>query len=125
MELLVVLVILGILATVVVFAVRGIVNDGDATVCKSEQQVVGRAVESWFAKNQGTAVPATGVGPDRYEQTLVEAGMIRSTSTYPRLVGRRLVDSGGRVALLSTAARRVELTTPWPTPTRRNRTPGR
>lgn len=81
-ELLVVLLILGILAAVVVFAVRGIVNDGDSAVCKSEQQVVGRAVESWFAKNPGSVVPATGVGPDRYEQTLVEAGMIRSTSTF-------------------------------------------
>jgi prepilin-type N-terminal cleavage/methylation domain-containing protein len=80
-ELLIVLVILGILAAVVVLAVRGIVNDGDSAACKSEQQVVGRAVESWFAKNPGTLVPATGVGPDRYEQTLVEAGMIRTTST--------------------------------------------
>ena len=86
-ELLVVLVILGILAAVVVFAVRGIVSDGDSAACKSEQQVVGRAVESWFAKNPGTVVPATGVGPDRYEQTLVEAGMIRSTSTILDLSG--------------------------------------
>ena len=81
-ELLVVLVVLGILATVVVFAVRGIVNDSDTTACESEHQVVGRAVEAWFAKNPGTVVTATGVGPDRYEQTLVEAGMIRTTSTY-------------------------------------------
>jgi prepilin-type N-terminal cleavage/methylation domain-containing protein len=81
-ELLVVLVVLGILATAVVFAVRGLVNESDVSACESEQQVVGRAVESWFAKNQGSTVPPTGVGPDRFEQTLVEAGMIRSTSTY-------------------------------------------
>jgi prepilin-type N-terminal cleavage/methylation domain-containing protein len=81
-ELLVVLVVLGILATVVVFAVRAIVDDSETTACESEQQVVGTAVESWFAKNPGVAVPPTGVGPDRYEQTLVEAGMIRSASTY-------------------------------------------
>jgi general secretion pathway protein G len=80
-ELLVVLVVLGILATVVVFAVRGMVDDSDATVCKSEEQLVGRAVESWFAKNESLTVPATGIGPDRYEQTLVEAGLIRSPST--------------------------------------------
>jgi prepilin-type N-terminal cleavage/methylation domain-containing protein len=80
-ELLVVLVVLGILATVVVFAVRGLVDESEAAVCDSEQQTVGRAVESWFAKNQSVTVPATGVGPDRYEQTLVEAGLIRSTST--------------------------------------------
>jgi prepilin-type N-terminal cleavage/methylation domain-containing protein len=81
-ELLVVLVVLGILATVVVFAVRGIVDDTEVTACESEQQVVGRAVESWFAKNQSGTVTATGTGPDRYERTLVEAGLIRSASTF-------------------------------------------
>jgi len=81
-ELLVVLVILGILAAAVVFAVRAIVDDTEVTACEAEQQVVGRAVESWFARNPGATVPATGVGPNRYEQTLVEAGMIRSTSTF-------------------------------------------
>ncbi len=30
--------------------------------------------------NAGSHVPATGVGPDRYEQTLVEAGFIRAAS---------------------------------------------
>ena len=86
-ELLVVLVILGILAAVVVFAVRGIVDNGEATACESEQQAVGRAVESWFAKNQEQTVPPTGVGPDRYERTLVEAGVIRSTSTFLDVAG--------------------------------------
>ena len=81
-ELLVVLVILGILATVVVFAVRGLVDESEVTACDSERQVVGTAVETWFAKNEGSTVPATGVGPDRYEQTLVEAGFIRSPSKF-------------------------------------------
>ena len=64
---------------------RGIVDDSESTACESEQQAVGRAVESWFAKNPGDAVPPTGVGPDRYEQTLVEAGFMRSESTYLEL----------------------------------------
>jgi prepilin-type N-terminal cleavage/methylation domain-containing protein len=81
-ELLLVLAILGILATVAVFAVSAIVDDGEATACESEQQIVGRAVESWFAKNPGSTVPATGAGPDRYEQTLVEANLIRSPSKF-------------------------------------------
>jgi prepilin-type N-terminal cleavage/methylation domain-containing protein len=81
-ELAVVIGILGLLATVVVFALRGIIDDGEMTACETEEQAVGRAVESWFAKNPGSAVPATGVGPDRYELTLVGAGMIRSTSTF-------------------------------------------
>jgi prepilin-type N-terminal cleavage/methylation domain-containing protein len=81
-ELLVVLVIVGLLATVVVFAVRAIVADGETSACESEQQIVGRAVESWFAKNPGSTVPATGSGPDRFERTLVEAGIIKSASPY-------------------------------------------
>src|SRR5687768_6106147 len=80
-ELLVVIVVLGILATVVVFAVRGIVGDSELTACEAERHNVATAVESWFSKNSGSTVPPTGVGPDRYEQTLVEAGLIRSAST--------------------------------------------
>ena len=80
-ELLVVIVVLGILATVVVFSVRGLVQDSDATACDSERHIVATAVESWFSMNPGADVPATGVGPDRYERTLVEAGFIRAAST--------------------------------------------
>ena len=82
-ELLVVLVILGILATVVVFAVRGHrrrrriggVRIGTAG---------GRVARSSRGSRRTRASPCqpTGVGPDRFEQTLVEAGMIRSTSTF-------------------------------------------
>jgi general secretion pathway protein G len=91
-ELLVVLVVLGILATVVVFAVRGMVDDSDAAVCRSEEQVVSRAVETWFAKNQSLTVPATGTGPDRFEQTLVDAGLIRSPSTMLDLLSDGSLD---------------------------------
>ena len=76
----VVIVVLGILATVVVFSVRGLVHDSDATACESERHIFATAVESWFSMNPGSDLPATGVGPDRYEQTLVEAGFIRSAS---------------------------------------------
>ena len=84
-ELLVVIVILGILATVVVFVVRGLVDESEVTACESERQVVGSAVERWFAKNPGATVPATGVGPDRFEATLVSAGLIRGPSTFLEL----------------------------------------
>jgi prepilin-type N-terminal cleavage/methylation domain-containing protein len=84
-ELLVVIVILGVLATVVVFAVRGLVDGTDETACDSERHVVGTAVETWFAKNPGLTMPATGVGPDRYEVTLVNAGLIRAPSTFLEL----------------------------------------
>ena len=80
-ELAVYLAILGVLATVVAFGLHGIIEDGETSACESEQQAVGRAVESWFANNRGDSVPPTGMGPDRYEMTLVDAGFIRSAST--------------------------------------------
>jgi prepilin-type N-terminal cleavage/methylation domain-containing protein len=86
-ELLLVIVIIGILATVAVFAVRGIISDAEVSACEAEEQVVGRAVESWFAKSASDTVPPTGSGPDRYEQTLVVAGLIRQTSSYLDLAG--------------------------------------
>ena len=64
------------------FAVRGLVDESEATGCDSERQVVGTAVETWFARTRAAPVPPTGVGPDRYEQTLVEAGIIRSPSKF-------------------------------------------
>ena len=57
-------------------------GDSEATACESEQHAVGTAVEAWFAKNPGSTVPPTGVGPDRFEQTLVEAGLMRTPSSF-------------------------------------------
>ena len=50
-ELLIVIVILGILATVTVFAVRGITNKGEDARCDSDKKTVEVAVETWYAKD--------------------------------------------------------------------------
>ncbi|QXC59562.1 prepilin-type N-terminal cleavage/methylation domain-containing protein [Aquihabitans sp. G128] len=52
-ELLVVIVILGILAAVVVFAVNGITDKGKTNACKTEQSVVKTAVEAYNAQEGG------------------------------------------------------------------------
>ncbi len=49
-ELLVVIVILGILAAVVVFAVGGITDKGKASACKTEVRTLHTAVESYYAQ---------------------------------------------------------------------------
>lgn len=79
-EMLIVIVILGILATITVFAVRGIADRGETTACASEQQIWARAAETYFAENAVPAIPATGVGADRYEATLVNDGFVRQLS---------------------------------------------
>ena len=74
-ELLIVIVILGILATVTVFAVRGIADKGQTSACAADQKVLEVAVETFYA-NGGAAGSATEAG-------LVTAQLIRSaSSTY-------------------------------------------
>lgn len=50
-ELLIVIVILGVLAGIVVFAVGGITDRGNVSACKSDVKNVEVASEAYFAKN--------------------------------------------------------------------------
>jgi prepilin-type N-terminal cleavage/methylation domain-containing protein len=88
-ELLIVIVILGILATIVVFAVRGVTNRGQTSACDADRESLEVAVEAYFAQYGGTALPATGGGP---EANLVSAGFLRSQSNLYD------VDASGNVA---------------------------
>jgi general secretion pathway protein G len=57
-ELLIVIVILGILATVTVFAVRGITDQGRDSSCGTDKRTLETAIEAYYAQN-GTAVHPT------------------------------------------------------------------
>ena len=50
-ELLIVIVILGVLAGIVAFSVRGITDRGEVSACKSEVKTVATAEEAHYAKN--------------------------------------------------------------------------
>ena len=50
-ELLIVIVILGILATIVVFAVGGITDTGTSASCKADKKTLETAVEAYRAQN--------------------------------------------------------------------------
>ena len=83
-ELLIVIVILGILATVTVFAVRGITDQGQTSACAADQKTLETASEAYFAQEGGTAIP-TFDGPDQdatptAEEELVRAGFLRDVS---------------------------------------------
>ena len=69
-ELLVVIVVLGVLATITVFAVRGISDRGQASACKAEWNTLQRAEEAHMAQ--------FGVYTD--EAGLVSAGLLRDSS---------------------------------------------
>jgi prepilin-type N-terminal cleavage/methylation domain-containing protein len=92
-ELLIVIVILGILATVTVFAVRGITDQGQVSACSADQKTLETAAETWFAQYGGTAIPGStaftaknGVpilGTETAEAALVKAGfLVDESSNY-------------------------------------------
>ena len=70
-ELLIVIVILGILATIVVFAVRGITDQGQKSSCKATAKTYEVAIEAYYANNG-----VCGGNPDGAQ--LVAAGLLRS-----------------------------------------------
>jgi prepilin-type N-terminal cleavage/methylation domain-containing protein len=62
-ELLIVIVILGILATVVVFAVGGITNRGQSSACDAERKTAEVAVEAYYAQIGSYPTPSTEAAP--------------------------------------------------------------
>ncbi len=85
-ELLIVIVILGILATVTVFAVRGITDKGKTSACTADQNTLQTGVEAYYAQNGSIVIPS--------EATLVTAGLIRTQSQYLMING-----AGGSAAV--------------------------
>jgi general secretion pathway protein G len=57
-ELLIVIVILGILAAVTVFAVRGITEKGQDSACKTEQKTILTGIEAFYANGANSTYPA-------------------------------------------------------------------
>jgi prepilin-type N-terminal cleavage/methylation domain-containing protein len=72
-ELLIVIVILGILSTVTVFAVRGITNQGQENACAATRKTYETAIEAFYAQN-GNSVHPTGAD-------LEAAGLVREYDT--------------------------------------------
>lgn len=70
-ELLIVIVILGVLAGIVVFAVGGITDRGDASACAADKKTLEVAQEAYFAKNKAYTS----------EANLVTEKFLRSQST--------------------------------------------
>jgi len=73
-ELLIVIVILGILSTVTVFAVRGITDRGQTTACTAEVKTAQTAVESFFATYGGTEIPTVAYATFGVSPNVVPAG---------------------------------------------------
>jgi prepilin-type N-terminal cleavage/methylation domain-containing protein len=95
-EILIVIVILGILATVVVFALRGARDRSQEAGCAGDARTLTIAAEAWLAQESLDEVPALGTSPDRYELFLVDVGMIKQVSTYYDLEANGTVTTTGK-----------------------------
>jgi prepilin-type N-terminal cleavage/methylation domain-containing protein len=95
-ELLVVIVILGVLSAVVVFAVGGISNKSKASACNSDVATVQTAEEAYFAQNN-VYIPITGTTP-----SLLALNLIRSAPSTTNGYVVSVTIAGG--AVISTPA---------------------
>ena len=80
-EILVVIVILGILATVVAFSVRGVTNRGEVSACGADAKTLTTAADVYMAQESVDVLPAIGTSENRYELFLIDAGFIKQVST--------------------------------------------
>lgn len=63
-ELLIVIIILGVLAAIVVFSVRGITENGKEAACKTEYRIVNTAIEAYYAENGSNPADLDALVPD-------------------------------------------------------------
>jgi len=81
LELIVVVLIVGLLASVVVAAVGGVRADAADSSCNADRRALAVAVEAYHAEHGTRPIPTSGSDHDRFEQTLVDAGVLRAAST--------------------------------------------
>lgn len=103
-ELLIVIVILGILSTVTVFAVRGITNKGQESACGADKATYSTAIESYFSQ-YGTSTIATG----QYGAGATAAQAPVGTDFFGAIIGSKAGTVAAPTNLATTA---VALTTP-------------
>jgi general secretion pathway protein G len=58
-ELLIVIVILGVLAAIVAFSVRGVTETGDEAACEANVKTARTAIEAYYANDNNRTYPAT------------------------------------------------------------------
>ena len=79
-ELLIVIVVLGIMATVVVTSVAGITDRGEGATCQADVHTLSNAAEAYFAKHGNGPIPPDGTDSDAVERTLANDGLLREPS---------------------------------------------
>jgi prepilin-type N-terminal cleavage/methylation domain-containing protein len=78
-ELLIVIVILGVLATVTVFAVRGVTSRGEKSSCQADYKTIETAIETWHAESANQRADTAPLNVASM-QDLVDSEFIRTAS---------------------------------------------
>jgi general secretion pathway protein G len=94
-EILIVIVLVGVLSAAVVFAVRGVRDRGEVAACGADARVIATAAEVYLAEEAATTIPPTGTGGDRFEQTLVDAELLKEVSVSHDLAANGTVTASG------------------------------
>lgn len=81
-ELLLVIVVLAVLATIVVSAVGGLTTEAESSGCEADAHILMTSSEAYFAQRAATVIPPVGSTPDRFELGLVNGGFLRQPSRY-------------------------------------------
>jgi prepilin-type N-terminal cleavage/methylation domain-containing protein len=84
-ELLLVIVVLAILATVVVASVGGFTAEAENSACAADSHTLANAVEAYFAQRGTDTILEVGTTADRYELYLADQEFLRSPSTLYNL----------------------------------------
>ena len=102
-EVLLVITVLGLLGAIVVASVGGMKADADTTTCAGDARTLETAAEAYFAQHRAGSLPAASADLNGYEQTLVEADLLRTSSQLYDLDGdgALVVAPGSRCALPS------------------------
>mgnify|MGYP000200035399 CR=1 FL=1 len=95
-ELLIVIVILGILATVTVFAVRGITDKGQDNACSVEKRTLDTAIEAYYAQNQTD--PPNAAALDSYLGDPIDATVWTFTAASGTTPASVSATAGGKCA---------------------------
>jgi prepilin-type N-terminal cleavage/methylation domain-containing protein len=84
-EIVIVVVVLGILASVVAFTIRGITDSGETSACGADARTLETAADVYMAREGVSTLPALGTSDDRFELRLIDAGLIKQVSTKYQL----------------------------------------
>jgi prepilin-type N-terminal cleavage/methylation domain-containing protein len=94
-EVLIVIVIIGIVASIAVFATRAITDRGERASCRSDRDTLETAAEAYLATNGVSVIAASGVGTNRHELELVDAGFLQEASSYHSVAADGTVTTSG------------------------------